>query len=160
MITGSPDMRAAVAKWCRERLVELPLPIVDLGGKNHRGEMADWLGRSDFETWDSRPGRDVSCVVDAQHMKDVPDGSVGTYICISTLEHVARPWLAAAEMLRTLRKGGRFYVVAPFIYEHHEAPADYWRFTPDGLRVLFGQGETGWINCPSGRAAAWIVGTK
>lgn len=120
--------------------VQLPLPgpVVDLGGRGHRAWMKDIIG-SDFETWDMQPGRDVSRTVDAMKMKDVPDASVGTIVSTSTFEHIEKPWTAAAQMARVTKPGGLLYVCAPFQFAFHEQPRDYWRFSPDALRVLFEQ---------------------
>ena len=131
------ETEKVIARWLGT--VELREPIVDLGG---RGKGRGWLQglvEQEFETWDLQEGRTVSRVIDAQNMVGVEDGSIGTIICIATLEHIEAPWLAAKEIARVIFPGGRLFVVAPFSYVFHEAPADYWRFTPDGLRVLFGE---------------------
>lgn len=114
----------------------LPGPVVDLGGRGHRAWMQDIIG-ADFETWDMMEGRDVTRVVDAMKMRDVPDASVGTIVSTSTFEHIEKPWTAAAQMARVTKPGGLLYVCAPFKFDFHEQPKDYWRFSPDALRVLF-----------------------
>jgi SAM-dependent methyltransferase len=56
---------------------------------------------------------------------------------VSVLEHVAKPWLAAEQMVRLLKPGGIMFHSAPFSYFYHGAPADFWRYTPDAMRLLF-----------------------
>jgi len=34
-----------------------------------------------------------------------------------------------------LKPGGSAWVEVPMTYPYHEAPKDYWRVTPDGLRL-------------------------
>ncbi len=51
------------------------------------------------------------------------------------LEHVPEPTRAIAEFLRVLKPGGSAWVEVPMTYPYHEAPKDYWRVTPDGLRL-------------------------
>jgi SAM-dependent methyltransferase len=55
--------------------------------------------------------------------------------CDAVLEHVPRPWLAIAELNRVLKPGGAIWVSVPMTYPYHEGPKDYWRVTPDALRI-------------------------
>jgi len=59
--------------------------------------------------------------------------------CEQVLEHVRDPWRAARTLHDLLRPGGRLIVSTPFLIRIHPEPTDYWRFTPDGLRVLLEQ---------------------
>jgi hypothetical protein len=36
-----------------------------------------------------------------------------------------------------LNKNGVLYVSVPFSWKFHAYPSDYWRFTPEGIRILF-----------------------
>jgi hypothetical protein len=54
----------------------------------------------------------------------------------SVLEHVANPMLAVLQAWRVLKKGGFLIVVVPSTYPYHWGPWDFWRFTPDSLKVL------------------------
>jgi SAM-dependent methyltransferase len=75
-----------------------------------------------------------------------PDGGFDAVLCIEVLEHVADPFKAVAEIKRVLRPGGRLLVTAPFLGPFHgkggqtpghEDYADYWRFTHQGLQLMF-----------------------
>jgi hypothetical protein len=61
--------------------------------------------------------------------------------CVSTLEHVKRPWLAASNLQRVLIKGGTIFVTVPFAWRRHSYPNDYYRFSPDALPILFDEIE-------------------
>jgi SAM-dependent methyltransferase len=52
------------------------------------------------------------------------------------LEHVRDPRQALAELVRVLKPGGLVYLQTPFIIGYHAVPADYWRFTNEGLSEL------------------------
>lgn len=62
----------------------------------------------------------------------------GTVFCLSVLEHCRNPFAMAANIERLLLPGGKLCVSAPFAFRLHAYPDDYWRFTPAGLRELFG----------------------
>jgi SAM-dependent methyltransferase len=71
-------------------------------------------------------------------LTDPPD-VLPTYdvvVCEQVLEHVTDPWAAAVTLRRLCRPGGRVIVSTPFLLRIHDAPGDYWRFTPDGLRIV------------------------
>lgn len=57
-------------------------------------------------------------------------------ICLSVLEHLPEPTLAVDAMRRALKPGGAALIGVPFAYPLHDEPADYWRFTEHGLRLL------------------------
>jgi len=84
------------------------------------------------------------CHQDIQSMT-FPDASFDTILCIEVLEHVSNPFLAASEIVRTLRPGGRLFLTTPFLTSYHgkghgssqDDFADYWRFTHQGLEQLF-----------------------
>ncbi|HWH44540.1 MAG TPA: methyltransferase domain-containing protein [Thermoleophilaceae bacterium] len=69
---------------------------------------------------------------------DLPFGeaSFDAVLFTQVLEHVQDPPGVLAELLRVLRPGGRLYLSAPLVWELHELPHDYWRFTEGGLRLL------------------------
>ena len=75
-----------------------------------------------------------------------PDGSFDAVLCIEVLEHVADPFKAVAEIKRVLRPGGRLLLTVPFLGAFHgksgltpghEDYPDYWRFTHQGLQLMF-----------------------
>jgi SAM-dependent methyltransferase len=52
------------------------------------------------------------------------------------LEHVPAPELAVREAHRVVRAGGALLVTVPFIWEEHERPFDFYRFSSAGVRHL------------------------
>jgi SAM-dependent methyltransferase len=57
-------------------------------------------------------------------------------ICDQVLEHVVDPCAATRTLFDLCAPGGHAIVAVPFLVRIHAAPGDYWRFTPDGLRLL------------------------
>jgi len=73
---------------------------------------------------------------------DLPfsDDSQEAIICMAVLEHVENPFRAAAEIRRVLKPGGYALIYIPFLFYYHAESGyykDYWRFTKDGVDLLF-----------------------
>lgn len=61
------------------------------------------------------------------------DGSFDSAICTAVLEHLEEPEMAIREFFRVLSPGGVAIYSEPFIWHIHEAPRDFYRFSPTGL---------------------------
>lgn len=75
-------------------------------------------------------------VADLDAPLPIPDCSAGTVVCLSVLEHLPHPLATLREVRRILEPGGALVLVVPFQWRVHEAPADYFRYTPFGVRAL------------------------
>jgi SAM-dependent methyltransferase len=82
-----------------------------------------------------QPGRGVDRLEDI-HALSFASGEVGTFILADTLEHVADPIRAMAEIHRCLRAGGVVIYSSVMNFPIHGYPNDYWRFTPEAFRAL------------------------
>ena len=69
------------------------------------------------------------------------DNTVDLIITQEVLEHVENPIIAAGEIARVLKPGGKAYIQVPFIIGYHPCPSDYWRFTHEGIEQLARQGR-------------------
>lgn len=76
------------------------------------------------------PGIDI--VAPAERIP-LPANTVDLVITQETLEHVADPIRAMAEITRVLKPGGTLYLQVPFTIGFHPGPHDYWRFTREGI---------------------------
>jgi SAM-dependent methyltransferase len=63
--------------------------------------------------------------------------SVDCVLCMVVLEHTRNPREVLLEFARVLKPGGLLVMVVPFLWEEHQAPHDYFRFTRYGVRLLF-----------------------
>ena len=64
------------------------------------------------------------------------DAAIDRILCMVVLEHTRDPRRVLSEFARVLKQGGRLFMVVPFLWEEHQAPHDYFRFTRHGLRSL------------------------
>ena len=88
---------------------------------------------------DIHPAPGVDLVADAHFLSDaVEPGSLDGVFSMAVLEHLAAPWLVAAEVNRALRIGGETLHIAPHAWPAHEQPNDFWRFSEAALAMLFG----------------------
>ena len=67
------------------------------------------------------------------------DGAFDAAVNIVVLEHTPEPARVLKEIARVLRPGGRLLLVAPQMWEVHQAPHDYYRFTRYGLARLLAE---------------------
>lgn len=119
--------------------VELHEPIVEFGSMQVKaGQPNDvrplFEGR-EFIGTDFREGPGVDRVEDLRALS-FADDEVGTALCLDTLEHCADPFAACREMHRVLGDGGVCVITSVMLFGIHAYPSDYWRFTPEGFRVL------------------------
>lgn len=85
------------------------------------------------------PGVDVVCDLEMGTVHDLNGTMQFAHIeCVSVLEHSMAPWLMAKNLVLMMERGGTIFVTVPFVWRVHAYPDDYWRFTPRGLTLLFG----------------------
>jgi SAM-dependent methyltransferase len=64
------------------------------------------------------------------------DASYDGVICNQVLEHVFNPDHFLNEIARMLKPGGHLLLTVPFVWDEHEQPWDYARYSSFGLRSL------------------------
>src|SRR6266536_6436782 len=130
-------------------VVDLPDPVVEFGSLQvEPGQDGDlrplFVGRP-FTGTDVRPGPGVDRVEDLRALS-LDDGSVGTAICLDTLEHCEDPPAAGRELARVVAPaGGVCVVTSVMLFGIHGYPEDYFRFTPAGLRALLAGFDDVWV---------------
>lgn len=135
-----PRRAQRVRGWLTDSLERCQITsgrFLEIGGRDD--PMSDIISEPEWEYWnlDLSDGGNRTIVADITACPEVETESFDVVASNDVLEHVDRPWLAAAEMHRILRPGGLVFVSTLFSWRYHPCPHDYFRFTPDGLRVLF-----------------------
>ena len=78
-------------------------------------------------------------VADLNAPLPVPGEVADTVVAFSVLEHLHAPQTMLQEAFRILRGGGAIVLQVPWQWSIHEAPHDYFRYTPYALRRMLEQ---------------------
>jgi hypothetical protein len=121
-------------------------PFLEVGSRDYGNTqpLRPLFGGQTYVGVDMLEGPGVDLVLDLTKPFEAIDEAVegrrfGTIFCLSVLEHCEQPFQMAQTLTRLLADGGRMVISAPFVFKFHGYPSDFWRFTPEGLRKLFGQ---------------------
>lgn len=60
----------------------------------------------------------------------------GTIICLNVVEHVENPFRVFEALRMLLQLKGLLIVSTVFSFPYHPSPRDYWRYSPDCLKML------------------------
>jgi SAM-dependent methyltransferase len=136
-------VRYALARWLQDQAAELermgkPLRILDVGCgvKPYYPFFApvasSYIGVDVVEN----PAAELRGSVE-----DLPveDESFDVVLCTQVLEHSDDPAQAVRELRRVTAPGGRVLASTHGVQVYHPSPVDFWRWTHEGLRRLFGE---------------------
>lgn len=136
---GGPPFFLDFIKMVNERhlsILEIGSRIVGDASGDFRRNFPD-AGK--YIGFDIHPAPGVDVVGDAHALSSlVGEGAVDAVFSLSVLEHLAMPWIIAAEINRVLKPGGYVFHSTPQTWPLHETPNDFWRFSDHGLQILFG----------------------
>ena len=95
-------------------------------------DAAEYIG-TDFQ-----PGVDVDVVADAHALSaSFAPEYFDAIVSLSTFEHLKYPFLAAHEILKCLKPGGKLFVQTHQTFQLHAYPSDYFRFSIEALSAMF-----------------------
>lgn len=66
----------------------------------------------------------------------LPSNSFDSALCNQVLEHVFNPDDFLSEIYRVLKPNGKLLLTVPFVWDEHEQPYDYARYSSFGLKSL------------------------
>lgn len=122
---------AAIGKFARGHLVDLgcgKVPLFDMyRDRTTQVTCVDWPN-SLHET------SHIDEYADLNKPLPFADAAFDTILSSDVLEHIWKHQMLWAEMSRILAPGGHLILGTPFLYWVHEAPHDYFRWTPFSLR--------------------------
>lgn len=88
------------------------------------------------------------------------DGAFDKIISIVVLEHVQEPLRAMEEFRRVLKPAGRAHLVVPMLWEEHQKPHDYFRFTSNGVRWLLERARLRPVEIAPVGGFFWVMGRR
>ncbi len=119
------------------------LAVAEVGSRNvspgAQSKRALFPQASRYIGVDVHPAPNVDVTGDAHFLHELlGEASVDAVFSIAVMEHLAYPWLFAAAVNRTLTDGGLTFHATHQAWPTHEQPNDFWRFSENSMRVLFG----------------------
>lgn len=98
-------------------------------------------------------------VADLNEKLPIEDAVADTVISLSVMEHLREPQVMLCEASRILKPGGTMILQVPWQWWVHEAPFDFFRYTPYGLKYLFEKAgfEEIIVEPQSGFFSMWIL---
>lgn len=144
-VEAMPHERRPILAFVREVADSLPdgTVVLDVGAGD--APYRELFGHCRYKTTDwegsvHEGARRADYVASADALP-LDDDVVDAVLCTQVLEHVPDPFAVLREAARVLRPGGGIYLTVPFVWELHELPFDFWRFTPASIeRLLTGAG--------------------
>lgn len=109
--------------------------LLDLGCGN-KPYKSLFSGATQYTGLDIVAGPEVDVVGNAWELP-FPDNSFDVIISTQVLEHTEKVEQTVSEIQRVVKPGGKIFISAPFAFQEHGMPYDYWRFTQSGLRSVF-----------------------
>ncbi len=109
---------------------------IGCGGKPYKNlcNSSEYIGL-EIDSPENRKNKDADYFYDG---KNIPfqDGEFDSVITNQVLEHVFNPDVFILEVNRVLKDGGILLISIPFIWDEHEQPYDYARYSSFGLKYL------------------------
>jgi SAM-dependent methyltransferase len=143
---AQPAIRAFLTDL--QRVESMPDPVVEFGSlqveEEQEIDLRPLFSGRDFTGTDFREGPGVDRVEDLRDLT-FDDGSIGTALCLDTLEHCEDPPAAGRELARVVADGGICVISSVMLFGIHGYPNDYFRFTPEGFRALLAGFDDAWV---------------
>jgi SAM-dependent methyltransferase len=132
---------AAIESFVRSVAAEIPAGkrVLDAGAGEGRFKSlfahTEYVG-IDFAQGDPSWNYSALDVVGKLEQLPFPSLSFDHVLSIVVLEHTPQPGRVIEEFQRVLKPGGMVHLVVPHMWEEHQRPHDFFRFTSGGIRYL------------------------
>ena len=107
------------------------------GAETHLRDCFPTVPRERYVMVDIAAGTDVDVVADLHDLPADWSGRFDALVASAVFEHLQRPWVAAREVARVLKPGGRCYIATHQTYPLHGFPSDFFRFSTEALSLIF-----------------------
>lgn len=89
----------------------------------------------EYDTPQNRQSKNADFFYDGKNFPFL-DAEFDSIICNEVLEHVFNPDEFLSEIIRVLKPQGKMLMTVPFVWDEHEQPYDYARYSSFGLKHL------------------------
>ncbi len=136
---GDVNQLAIVEKYKQQ----FKAPYLEVGSKDYGAHqnVRGLVEPGEYVGLDMLDGEGVDHVLDLTSSFEEIDECLGgrkfnTIFCLSVMEHCTDPAAMGRSITHLLKPGGIAYISVPFIFKFHGYPSDYWRFTPEAVKVV------------------------
>lgn len=134
--------RSALYRHIRDLAPQLGGNLVDVGcGSKPYRKLINCTQYTGLDTSDSghdHSNEDIDVLYDGKTFP-FEANTFDSVLCNQVLEHVFHPQLFLSEINRVCKTGGKCLFTVPFVWDEHEQPYDYARYSSFGLKALFEQ---------------------
>lgn len=149
-------------KWLQEYSNYYKGTLVDLGCGTapYKDFFLQYVDRYIGVDWtESIHNTKVDIVSNLNEKIELPDSFADTIISLSVMEHLCEPQVFLNESFRILKSDGVMILQVPWMWWIHEAPHDYFRFMPYGLKYIFSKAgfHDVYVQPTTGFFTMWLV---
>lgn len=130
--------RSGLVKEIEARAVYITGKTLDIGcGHKPYKELfasTEYIGL-EIDGDENRKNKKADCYYDG-HVFPFSDNEFDSVVMFQVFEHVFNPHQFLSEVNRVLKPGGKMLLTVPFVWDEHEQPYDFARYSSFGLRSL------------------------
>ena len=128
-------------QFCAKKMKSGKLLDIGCGNKPYRDLFdVEYYWGMDIIKFDDHMNPYCDISYDGQNLPFCSE-SLNSIIMNEVLEHVFEPRKLLSEIYRVLKPGGKVLITVPFIWDEHEQPYDFARYTSFGLKYLLEKNE-------------------
>lgn len=127
-------------KWLESYSKYYKGTLVDLGCGEapHKNYFLQYVNKYIGVDWTNTLHNSKADIISDLNKKiEIENDFADTIISLSVMEHLCEPQIFLNESYRILKKDGTIILGVPWMWWIHEAPHDYFRYTPYGLKYMF-----------------------
>ncbi len=130
--------RKGLAKNIRDLSSHISGKVLDVGcGKKPYEQLfqaTEYIGL-EYDSPENRKKKNADFYYDG-HIFPFENNSFDSLVINQVFEHVFNPDAFLKEVLRVLKPGGKLLMTVPFVWDEHEQPHDYARYSSFGLQFI------------------------
>jgi SAM-dependent methyltransferase len=131
--------RKGINRFVKKNAAQLHGRILDVGcgSKPYKSffQCDEYIGIDIENPGHSHKEEQIDKYYDGKHIP-YENNSFDNLVCFEVLEHVFEPDLFLSELNRVIRPGGQALLTTPFIWNEHEVPYDFGRYSSYGLTFM------------------------